>query len=131
MIALDTNLLVRYVTQDDASQLRRVERILEGADTAHEDVLIPDIVVCELVWVLRYSYEQSREEVASVVERLLRVALFKFESRERLWLALGDYRSGKGDLSDYLVGRVARGMGASVTYTFDGALKNSDLFKMA
>ena len=127
MIGLDTNVLVRYLTQDDPSQAAKASRVIDVA--AAGELFVSSVVVCELVWVLEDSYGQKRDEIAQVLERLLLTGQFAFEDKALLWQVLADYRGGKGDLADYVIGRLARRAGASETFTFDRALKGG-LFRL-
>jgi len=128
LIGLDTNVLVRYLTQDDAAQAARSAKVIDQAAAA--GLFISSIVVCELVWVLEDAYRQNRAQIAQVLERILQTAQFTFENKDLLWQSLDEYRNGKADLSDYLLGRIAQSAGCSHTVTFDGALKGSSLFRL-
>lgn len=130
MIALDTNVLVRHLTQDDAAQSAVASREIEQAARDGNQMLIMDVVLCELVWVLEDCYELGRTEITDVLDRILRTTSFCFQEKQTLWEALGDYRSGKGDFSDYLIGRTARRAGAHPTLTFDRGLRNSAEFRV-
>jgi predicted nucleic-acid-binding protein len=128
MIGLDTNVLVRYLTQDDPAQSRQANRVIESSGTA--SLFVSAIVVCELVWVLETAYKLRKALIADTLEKMLQTGQFVFEDRELLWLVLEDYRAGKGDFADYLVGRSARNRGCEVTVTFDRGLKDCDLFNV-
>lgn len=65
-IAVDTNVLVRYLTSDDAAQATEEMRVIEGAST----VVISTIVLCELVWVLKGRYRYGREDIINIVRGL-------------------------------------------------------------
>jgi predicted nucleic-acid-binding protein len=126
---LDTNVLVRYLTQDDPEQARRATRVIETAAEQGETFFIASIVLCELVWVLEEAYGYPRAEIAPILDRILRTAQFELESKDELTQALHDYRIGKGDLSDYLIGRLGDRAGCEVTLTFDRALGDSQHFR--
>ena len=128
MIGLDTNVLVRYLTQDDPSQAAKASRVIDAAEGG--ELFVSSVVVCELVWVLEDSYDQKRDQIAQVLERLLLTGQLAFESKDLLWQVLADYRQGKGDLADYMIGRLAQRAGASETLTFDRALKGSQFFRL-
>jgi predicted nucleic-acid-binding protein len=128
VIGLDTNVLVRYLTQDDPAQAVKAARVIESAEAA--GLFVSAVVVCELVWVLEESYDQKREQIAQVLERLLLSGQLVFENKDLLWLVLADYRQGKGDVADYVIGRLADRAGASETVTFDRGLKGSELFRL-
>jgi predicted nucleic-acid-binding protein len=128
VIGLDTNVLVRYLTQDDPAQAAKATRVIESAEAG--GLFLSAVVVCELVWVLEESYDQTREQIAQVLERLLLSGQLVFENKDLLWQVLRDYRQGKGDVADYVIGRVANRAGASETVTFDRGLKSSELFRL-
>ena len=130
MTGLDTKVLVRYLSQDDPAQARKAVRAIEDTASKGEELFVADIVVCELVWVLETSYGYGRDEIAPVLEKILRTRQFCFEEKDLLWQAGADYRSGKGDLSDHLIGRTGKKVGCGSTLTFDGALKADPLFEL-
>jgi predicted nucleic-acid-binding protein len=130
MIGLDTNVLVRYLTQDDPAQAKTATRFIEQSAARGETFYIPTIVTCELVWVLEDAYGFARPEIRAALEAVFRTAQFQFEKKDQLWQSLHDYRNGRGDFADYLIGRVAVDAGCELTATFDRSLKNSRLFQL-
>lgn len=129
MIGLDTNVLVRYLVADDAAQYRTAARLIESE--ARQGFFISDIVVCELVWVLRDAYEASREDIVDVFSEIFETRTFSFSDRDRLYRALAKYASQRGDFSDYLIGLHAADAGCDTTLTFDRALKTDADFELA
>jgi predicted nucleic-acid-binding protein len=125
---LDTNVLIRYLTQDDAAQATKASHIIEQAHAG--DLFVSTVVLCEIVWVLDTSYGYAREQIAQAIERILMTAQFSFQEKGLLWLALADYQHGKGDFADHVIGRTARAAGAEHTLGFDRALRGSDLFRV-
>lgn len=130
MKGLDTNVLVRYLTQDDPKQAAVATREIERAAAKGEKMLLQPIVLCELVWVLDSAYGFSKAEILPVLERILRTAQFEIAEKDAVWQALGDYRRGKGDFSDYCLARLNCKEGAAVTLSFDTALKASPQFQI-
>ncbi len=130
MKGLDTNVLVRYLTQDDPKQSALASKEIEGSAAKGEKFLIQPLVLCELVWVLESAYHFSKADIVMVLERILRTAQFELADKEMLWQALSDYRPGKGDFSDYYLGRVNQKSGAEITLTFDRALKEEPRFRV-
>ena len=130
MKGLDTNVLVRYLTQDDPKQSALATREIEGAAARGEKFLLQPLVLCELVWVLESAYHLPKADILKVLERILRTAQFELVDKEVLWLALNDYRPGKGDFSDYCLGRANQKDGAETTFTFDAALKENPRFQV-
>jgi predicted nucleic-acid-binding protein len=130
MKGLDTNVLVRYLTQDDPKQAAIATKVIEEAAVREEKMLVHPIVFCELIWVLETAYGFPKADIIKILERILRTAQFEISEKDLLWLALGDYRSGKGDFSDYYLGRANERAGAGVTLSFDTALKADPRFQI-
>jgi predicted nucleic-acid-binding protein len=119
MIGLDTNVLVRYLAQDDREQSRRATRLIEGTLSAEMPGWISIVVLAELVWVMQACYDATREEIASILERLFRVRQLRIQEADAAWQALRAYRGGKSDFADCLIERVGHGEGCDRTVTFD------------
>ena len=119
MIGLDTNVLVRYIVQDDAEQAEAAERLIEGRCTAQSPGYVGIPVLAELVWVLVSAYRYERPLVASVIRQLLRTAEFLVENRESAWSALREFEAGGADFADCLIGHRNRAQGCELTFTFD------------
>ena len=130
MIGIDTNVLVRYLTQDDAAQARRVDAFVSEMREGGEQVHIDDIVLCELVWVLRGAYRLSKPTVASALDKIVSTVLFSFDDRDLLRGALDEYREGAGDFADYVIGRRNTRAGCQQTVTFDRSLGDSPSFSL-
>ena len=130
MIGIDTNVLVRYLTQDDAAQARRVDGLIADAQENRERLHIDDIVLCELVWVLRGAYRLSKPTVLAAIDKIISTSLFSFDDRELLRAALDDYREGRGDFADYIIGRRNTRGGCEHTVTFDRSLSGSAPFSL-
>lgn len=130
MIGLDTNILVRYLTQDDPVQAKKAADEIEKGIAAGDTFFIADIVMCELVWVLETAYDYARKEIARVLDHILRTRQFRFENKDLLWQSLADYRSSIGDFADYLLGRAGHKAGCRETLTLDAGLQRSPLFRV-
>ena len=74
MIALDTNVLVRYLVEDDAEQSARAARLIEGAADQGDAMFVAHIVVCEVVWVLQVAYRIGKPEVIATLKNLVRAS---------------------------------------------------------
>jgi predicted nucleic-acid-binding protein len=104
MIGLDTNILVRYLTKDDEQQWQRAITVIQQ----NQPCFVTNIVLCEMVWVLRgTNYGFRKDEIISVLEAMLHSAAFEFEDRSTVDQALQQYKQGKADFSDYLIGTVS------------------------
>ncbi len=122
MIAPDTNVLVRYLVQDDEEQAAQATAAIRGAVDRGENLFLSGIVLCELVWVLEGVYRRSREEVAGALGQILTTRGVVVADRDEAEQALEGYRSGRGDFADHLIGAPARQGGADRVLTFDRAL---------
>jgi predicted nucleic-acid-binding protein len=128
MTGLDTNVLVRYLAQDDPAQARKANSLIDGAVGKGEPLHLDVVVLCELVWVLRGAYRFGKQTVVDALERILDAAQFSVEDRDLVRESLGAYRVGQGDFADYVLGLRNRKGGCRATATFDLALKKSELF---
>ena len=126
MIGLDTNVLVRYLTRDNESQWQQAKEVIESGQLC----FIANIVLCELVWVLRGKpYKFSREEILSTLEMMLQSPAFEFENRSVVYQALQRAKQGRADFSDYLIGAITQQAGCQETVTFDRKLKGERGFR--
>jgi predicted nucleic-acid-binding protein len=130
VIALDTNILVRLLVQDDAEQARRARRLVDECLATGERCLVSLPVLCELEWVLETAYRASREQVAAAVRTLMTTPPFHLEEPDVVNAALRAYSKGRGGLPDHLVGGVARARGSRTTYTFDRDLRRVEGFSL-
>ena len=128
MIGIDTNLLVRYFVQDDAGQVRQVDELIDFALRTGERLRISDIVLSELVWVLKTIYRIRKEEIVSALERMIANKTFAFEDPSVVNAAYADYRDGQADFPDYLIGRRNTASGCEHTVTFDKDLMGHPAF---
>lgn len=130
MIAFDTNVLLRLLLNDDRRQARKAQALIDQALSRSDKVLLPDIVLCEIEWVLGSFYKVPRPELADTIRRLLNSGAFAFQDRTAVIEALGSYETGRADFSDYLIGASAARTGAVTTYTFDSALRRAEGFML-
>jgi predicted nucleic-acid-binding protein len=130
VIALDTNVLVRLLVQDDAAQARAVERLFVRARRDRTPLFVADVVLCELVWVLARRAKQSRAEIAVALEWLLDAESIVVPDAGIARRAVAAYRDGAGDFADYLIREQALAAGAVEVVTFDRALKGESSFRV-
>lgn len=123
MIALDTNVLVRFLVEDDAAQTRRAKSLIQKTQ-ATTTCYISDVVVCELVWVLTSCYRVPRAEIAETLRRLTTSRQMTFDATDRITRALDAFTAGRGDFADYLLREHARTAGCETVATFDRVLLN-------
>lgn len=123
MIGLDTNVLVRYVMQDDPRQSPRATRLIEALQP-DEPGFVPVVALVELVWVLSSSYALSRAQIATVLETLLCIKELVLDRAYLVSLALSRYSANGDDFADALIERIATAAGCTATMSFDaGAVK--------
>ncbi|TPW15532.1 MAG: hypothetical protein FD130_1187 [Halothiobacillaceae bacterium] len=119
MIGIDTNLLVRYIAQDDPLQSSRATRFIENECSASVPGFIGLIVLAEVVWVSESCYQATREEVAEIVRRLLSIKQLVVQDTNIAWQALRLFESSKADFADCLIERTANAAGCEQIMTFD------------
>ncbi len=123
MTGLDTNVLVRYLTQDDRAQARRAESAIIKATAGGGRCAISPLVLCELVWVLRGAYKTPKDDVLAALDGILSTEAFEIIDRHLVQGAVELYRLGRADLSDFVIGLSHVAAGCAETVTFDRALR--------
>lgn len=119
MIGLDTNIVVRYLAQDDVQQCKKVNRLIENELNSERKGYISLITLVEVVWVLETCYDQKKAELIAVIEGLLATKQFSIQRADIAYLALKAYRNGSGDFSDALIVAIALDAGCEKVLTFD------------
>ena len=119
MTGLDTNVLIRYLTQDDAIQSPLAAQILEKRLSAANPGFISVIVMAEMVWVLDRTYGWAAGEIAAAIERILQVDTLLVEHEQEVFQAMLILRAGRGGFADALIGSLGAKAGCSRTLTFD------------
>lgn len=122
MIALDTNVLVRYLVEDDEKQTELAANLMNRSVARGERLFVSDVVVCETVWVLSFSYKTARSEIVSVLRSVFRARHLEFAAVDQLVRALDDYSEGRGDFADYLIRQHAQSFECEGVATFDAIL---------
>ena len=131
MIALDTNVLVRYITNDDKEQSLLAAKLLDSYVGQEKSIFINNIVLCELVWVLARGYKYKKIEIIKTLKLLLSSVEFEFENHELAFLSVFEYETAEADFSDILIGIVNHSLGCNTTYSFDqNALKFKYFLKL-
>ena len=118
MIGLDTNVLVRYIMQDDPKQSAKATKLVESLDGDNPGY-ITMVSIVELYWVLTSSYELTGQQVAQALEAILRTKQFVVERANQVMRALRVFGDGKADFADCMIERSASGAGCQQTMTFD------------
>jgi len=123
MIGLDTNILVRYIMQDDGKQAVLATRLVESL-TPEEPGFVSLVTVVELYWVLGTSYALSRAQIGAALDALTRSKQLRVEQSDQVVRALRVYVASSADFPDCLIERVAKAAGCEKVMTFDvGASK--------
>jgi len=119
MIGLDTNVILRYLLQDDPDQARRVNRIVERQLSEENPGFISLVTMLEIVWVLRSLLKRSASEIASHLEGLLAADSLEIQNEQQVFEAVFALKRGTGEFEDALIGAVNAWAGCSHTLTFD------------
>lgn len=118
MIGLDTNVIVRYVMQDDPAQATAATRIIDSL-SAENPGFVSLVVVAELAWVLDFSYRIKQEGIERAVQTLLESEEIIVEQAETVAQALRLFRAGGANFADFLIERSGNAAGCQHTFTFD------------
>lgn len=120
MIGLDTNVLVRYIMQDDAKQAAKATKLIESLSPEHPG-FVTLVSVIELVWVLSSCFDLTREQISQALDALLRAKQLVVDQADQVVRALRTYSSSSADFADCLIERTASSAGCAKTMTFDVA----------
>ncbi len=124
MLAVDTNVIVRFLVRDDERQAEAVRRRLKLAEDRRERLKIPLLVVLETIWVLESAYEKTRSEILDAIRDMRQMPVFEFEADRVIEGLLKDGPRCKADLADILIAHSAENSGCDAGITFDkGASK--------
>ena len=104
MIGLDINVLVRYLVQDDPTQTRQANALIDRAAAQDAAMFINQVVMCELTWVLGRGYGYARTALAEVIEKILLGRQFEIEKKNLVWTALANFKASRADFADCLIG---------------------------
>lgn len=130
MVGIDTNVLVRYLTQDDPKQSAIATRFIEDRLSADNPGFVSAVTLCEIAWVLAMSYGADRKGIRRTVENLLATKQLVIERAELVWKALRASEGAPAEFSDALIGQIAAAHGCETTVTFDRAAGKLSGFKV-
>ena len=119
MIGLDTNVLVRYLAQDDPQQSALAVKLIEGSCSEKNPALINHIVLCETAWVLERCYGVKKDMFSVILEKILKTEQFSVQKIEMVWRALRELKKTGADFADCLLGQINLANGCEYTVTFD------------
>jgi len=119
MIGLDTNVLVRYLTQDDPIQSLKATEILERRLTEENPGFVSIVAMVETVWVLDRAYSLAAHEIAAAVEGMLQADVLVVENEQQVFTAMIALKEGQGSFADAIIAGLGAKAGCSCTLTFD------------
>lgn len=130
MQGIDTNVLVRYIVQDDVKQSREATYFIEKECSVESPLFINGIVLCELVWVLESAYDYPRKNIAEVIEQILKTRQFHIHDPEILWQSVSGYKNNGADFADNYIAHLNKYHGCESTVTFDKRAAKLNYFKL-
>ena len=130
MKGLDTNVLARYLAEDDPVQARRAAAWIQTAVARGERCYVSAVVLCELAWVLRGAYRIRKADLLLTLDRLLATSQFVIGDKDVVRAAVEAYRAGQADFADYVIGLSHREAGCDRTATFDRRLRGTAGFQV-
>ena len=119
MIGLDTNVLVRYLTQDDPAQSPRATRLIERTLSQDNPGFVSIVAMVQTVWVLERAYGLSAREIAGAIERMLQASVLIVDSEQVVFEAMTALKDDRGSFADTLIGALGEAAGCAKTVTFD------------
>lgn len=119
MIGLDTNILIRYLAQDDPVQSSKAREIIEDWLTEEEPGFVSVVAMLETVWVLDRSYGLAPHEIAATVERILQTEVLLVENEQEVFTAMVALKQGRRSFADALIAELGTRAGCVRTLTFD------------
>ncbi len=119
MIGLDTNILVRYLAQDDPLQSPKATDLIERRLTEDEPGFVSVVAMVETAWVLERAYGLADDDIAAAIERTLQADVLVVENEQEVFSAMIALKEGRGSFADALIGALGMRAGCSRTLTFD------------
>jgi predicted nucleic-acid-binding protein len=119
MIGLDTNILVRYLTQDDPIQSAKAREIVERQLTEDNPGFVSIVAMVETVWALERAYGLATHEIARAIERVLQTDVLVVENEQEVFTAMIALKEGQGSFADGVIAALGARKGCSCTLTFD------------
>ena len=119
MEALDTNILVRIATRDDAAQLRKVQKLMHTNFSAANPAWVSIVVLTELAWVLTRRYGYARPDVGAFLHQLLHTSSICVEDHAIAGKAVDLFLKSTADFSDCLILARNESRSISPTHTLD------------
>lgn len=130
MIALDTNVLIRFLVRDDEKQAQIVYARFKQAESAREALFVPLLVALETIWVLESAYDRSRQDILDAFDDLKSMPILEFEKVQVLQSLLAAGRKSNADLADLLIALTAQSCGCTSGFTFDKKAARFPFFRL-
>ena len=130
MIGLDTNVVLRYLLQDDPAQTRQANQIFERQLSAENPGFLNIATVLEIVWVLRSVLGRTPAEIVAHLEAILSRDTLEVQHAEQVYEAAFALKRGTGEFEDALIGALNAWAGCSSTVTFDRKAKRLPHFRL-
>jgi predicted nucleic-acid-binding protein len=130
MIGLDTNVLVRYLAQDDPAQSRTATELIEYRLSEAEPGFVSIVGMAEVAWVLERAYRLADQEIAAAIEGILQSEVLVVENEQEVFTAMVALKEGRGSFADALIGALGVKAGCSWTVTFDRRAGRLDGFEL-
>ena len=131
MTGLDTNIIVRYLTQDDPVQSRKAADIIERRLSVSRPGFVSVVTMAETVWVLDRAYRFTAKEIAAAVERMLQVEVLLIQHEQEVFTAMVALKQGRSSFSDALIAELGAHEGCLHTLTFDQKALRLPRFRLA
>lgn len=119
MIGLDTNVIVRYLAQDDPVQSPKATAFIERQLTEDAPGFVSVVAMAETAWVLERAYGLGEAEIATCIERILQTDRLVVENEQEIFSAMTTLKDGRGSFADALILALGNRAGCSRTVTFD------------
>lgn len=119
MIGLDTNVIVRYLTQHDAIQSQKATEVIQHRLSTEKPGFVSLVAMVETVWVLDRVYGLDDQEIAAIIERMLQIDVLLIEHENEVFTSMAALREGRGSFADALIAVLGDRAGCDYTLTFD------------
>ena len=122
MISIDTNILVRFLTQDEPTQSKKVNKLFESCAQNRISIFVSSVVIIESIWVLESAFKMAKTDVCMAMTKVLQGDLFTFKNQTVLMKAMMFYENNPADFSDYFILLSSESAGCKELKTFDKKL---------
>jgi len=130
MIGIDTNILVRYLAQDDPQQSPLADDVFEHQLSAANPGFVSVVTMVETVWVLERAYRLEPDALAAAIESVLQADVVVVEAEQEVFTAMSVLKRGWGSFADALIAALGAKAGCSYTLTFDREASSLEGFRL-